>query len=203
MNYSKSIVVVCTAVVFATALAADADAQSRRGGGGVSRGPSVGRAVPRGGGGGFRGPSRIAPRIGSSRVLVARPFRTFYYPYRPGLSLAFYGGYGFGYGYGYPYYAYGYPYGVYGYPYGSYGYGGYGYARGMYEGGVRIEDAPRDAQVFVDGYYAGIVDDFDGVFQRLDLRPGGHQIDIRVPGQPPLQYDVNVEPGQTLKLHVR
>ena len=36
-------------------------------------------------------------------------------------------------------------------------------------GGVRITDAPRDAQVFADGYYAGIVDDFDGeVPPRLD-----------------------------------
>ena len=215
MSYSKSIAVVLTAVVCATALAADADAQSRRGGGGGSRGGSVGRAVPRGGGGVRGGGVRVAPRIisprgYSSRVLVARPFRTFYYPYRPGLSLAFYGGYG--YGYGYPY-AYGYPYGYYGYgypyayPYSAYGYGGYGggYARGGYAGygAVRIQGAPHDAQVFADGYYAGIVDDFDGVFQHLELEAGAHQIEIRVPGQPPLQYDVNVQPGQTLNLHVR
>jgi hypothetical protein len=210
MSYSKSIAVVLTAVVCATALAADADAQSRRGGGGGSRGGSVGRAVPRGGGGFRGGGVRVAPRIVSSRVLVARPFRTFYYPYRPGLSLAFYGGYGFGYGgygYGYPY-AYGYPYGYYGYgyPYGypPYGYGGY--ARGGYGGGyggVRIQGAPHEAQVFADGYYAGNVDDFDGAFQHLDLEGGAHQIEIRIPGQPPLQYDVNVQPGQTLNLHVR
>jgi hypothetical protein len=205
MSYSKSIAVVFTAVVCATALAHDADAQARRGGGG-SRGPSVGSAVQRGGG------VRVAPRIigprgvVGSRVLVSRPFRSFYYPYRPGFSLAFYGGFGFGYPYGYygyPY-AYGYPYGAYGYPYGGYGgYGGYGYGRAVYEGGVRIEDAPRDAQVFVDGYYAGVVDDFDGVFQRLDMQPGPHQVEIRIPGRPPLQYDLNVSPGQTLKLHVR
>jgi hypothetical protein len=206
MSYSKSIAIVLTAVVCATALAADADAQSRRGGGGGSRGGSVGRAVPRGGG--FRDGGRIAPRIVSSRVLVARPFRTYYYPYRPGLSLAFYGGYGFPYGYGYPY-AYGYPYGYYGYgypyayPYRAYGYGGY--ARGGYAGygAVRIQGAPHDAQVFADGYYAGIVDDFDGVFQHLELEAGSHQIEIRIQGQPPLRYDVNVQPGQTLNLHVR
>jgi hypothetical protein len=199
MSYSKSIAVVFTAVVCATALAHDADAQARRGGGG----PSVGRAVQRGGG------VRVAPRIIGPRgvvgrpILVSRPFGSFYYPYRPGFSLAFYGGFGFGYPYGY----YGYPYGYYGYPYayGAYGYpyAGYGYARAVYEGGVRIEDAPRDAQVFVDGYYAGVVDDFDGVFQRLDMQPGPHQVEIRIPGRPPLQYDVNVQPGQTLKLHVR
>jgi hypothetical protein len=32
--------------------------------------------------------------------------------------------------------------------------------------------------VFVDGYYAGRVDEFDGIFQRLHLDPGGHEITI-------------------------
>ena len=68
---------------------------------------------------------------------------------------------------------------------------------------MRIQDAPEDAQVFVDGYYAGNVDDFDGPFQRLDLAPGPHEIEIRIPGQQPRAYDVNVTPGQTTNLHVR
>ena len=37
---------------------------------------------------------------------------------------------------------------------------------------------PRDAAVYVDGYYAGIVDDFDGVFQRLTLEVGPHRIEL-------------------------
>ena len=36
----------------------------------------------------------------------------------------------------------------------------------------------------MDGAYAGIVDDYDGVFQRLDLEPGSHEIEIRSPGRP-------------------
>jgi hypothetical protein len=32
---------------------------------------------------------------------------------------------------------------------------------------------PRDAEVYVDGYYAGTVDDFDGTFQRLHIDTGG------------------------------
>jgi hypothetical protein len=68
---------------------------------------------------------------------------------------------------------------------------------------VRIQDAPEDAQVFVDGAYTGDVDDFDGVFQSLDLAPGAHAIEIRIPGQQPRAYDVNVTPGRTLNLHVR
>ena len=37
---------------------------------------------------------------------------------------------------------------------------------------VRLEVTPRDAQVFVDGYVAGTVDELDGIFQRLRVRPG-------------------------------
>ena len=32
---------------------------------------------------------------------------------------------------------------------------------------VRLEVTPKEAEVYVDGYYAGIVDDFNGTFQRL------------------------------------
>ena len=63
------------------------------------------------------------------------------------------------------------------------GYGGYpGYYGGSYSGytssyrdtgGLRLKVKPRDAQVLVDGYFVGTVDDFDGVFQRLDLPPEG------------------------------
>ena len=30
---------------------------------------------------------------------------------------------------------------------------------------------PAEARVYVDGYYAGTVDDFDGLFQRLNVSP--------------------------------
>src|SRR5206468_2503108 len=65
-------------------------------------------------------------------------------------------------------------------------------------GGVRIVDAPRDAEVFADGYYVGIVDDFDGVFQHLNLEAGPHRIEIRAPGLAPIAFDVLVEPGRTI-----
>jgi hypothetical protein len=64
--------------------------------------------------------------------------------------------------------------------------------------GVRLNIPQRDAQVYVDGYYAGIVDDFDGVFQHLDLTAGPHRIEVRAPGYEPLTVDVNVEPGRTI-----
>jgi hypothetical protein len=221
MSYSKSIAILLTTAVCATAFAADAGAQSRgRSSGG--RGPTVGRAAPR-----SEGPRTQAPRGNSGqydsrgvspRGIGRAPLRSYSYPYsyygyRPGLTigLGLYGYPSYGY-YGYPYY--GYPYGAYGYGYSyggyypdGYGYGGYGgyvvpragYAGGAY-GGIRIQGAPRDAQVFVDGYYAGIVDDYDGTFQRLDLDAGPHEIEIRTAGRP-LAYDVNVTPGQTLTIH--
>ena len=68
-------------------------------------------------------------------------------------------------------------------------------------GGVRIQGAPRNAEVYVDGAYAGIVDDYDGVFQRLDLEPGSHEVEIRIGGGRPMIYDVNVTPGQTVNIH--
>ena len=43
---------------------------------------------------------------------------------------------------------------------------------------VRLEVTPRDAEVYVDGYHAGIVDDFDGMFQRLRVEPGQHEITL-------------------------
>ena len=47
---------------------------------------------------------------------------------------------------------------------------------------VRVDVEPTDAEVYVDGYLAGRVDDFDGVFQRLRLRPGEHEITIYLAG---------------------
>ena len=53
--------------------------------------------------------------------------------------------------------------------------------------------------MYVDGYYAGVVDDFDGVFQRLHLRAGPHHIEVRADGYEPLSLDVRLEPDQTTK----
>jgi hypothetical protein len=52
--------------------------------------------------------------------------------------------------------------------------------------------------VFADGYYVGIVDDFDGVFQHLNLEAGPHRIEIRTPGYADaIEFEVMIQPGRT------
>lgn len=106
---------------------------------------------------------------------------------------------------GYPYPYWGYrswnqwgPWGPYGYP--PYGYG-YGYIADV-SSALRLDVAPREAQVFVDGYYAGLVDEFDGVFQRLRVQPGGHVITLYLDGYRTVAQELYLRPGsdQRVKL---
>jgi hypothetical protein len=71
------------------------------------------------------------------------------------------------------------------------------------EGSVRIEATPKNAEVYVDGYYAGIVNDFDGVFQRLHVRPGPHEITLYLDGYRMATQRVYVTPDTTLKIKYR
>jgi hypothetical protein len=81
--------------------------------------------------------------------------------------------------------------------YGSAGYQGYNYAS-SYEGSLRLKIKQRDAAVYVDGYYAGIVDDFDGFFQRLKLEGGPHRIEVRAAGYQTLTFDVQIRPDHLI-----
>ncbi len=86
----------------------------------------------------------------------------------------------------------------YGYGYSPY-YGGYAYDESDVEhGGLKLKVKPREAQVYVDGYFSGIVDDYDGVFQKLRLRSGGHRIELRAEGLQPSIFDVLIVPGETV-----
>jgi hypothetical protein len=62
---------------------------------------------------------------------------------------------------------------------------------------LRLKVRPREAEVYVDGYFAGIVDSFDGVFQSLKVNSGPHHVEIRLQGYEPLFFDVNVLPHRT------
>jgi hypothetical protein len=76
------------------------------------------------------------------------------------------------------------------------------YVGGRYDlsGSIRLQVTPREAEVFVDGYLAGTVDDFDGVFQRLHVEPGEHDLELYLPGHRSTQRRIYVQPGGTLRL---
>jgi hypothetical protein len=62
---------------------------------------------------------------------------------------------------------------------------------------LRLQVTPREALVYVDGFAAGSVDDYDGVFQRLRLIPGPHEIVIYHPGHRTLRQSVYYNPGSS------
>ena len=216
MSYSKSAPFILALVVCLSATAAEA---GQRGGGGSSRGGGSGSAGGSSrGGGGQQGAGRVGPSSpghpGGGASHVGGPYRGSSYPYRSsGYRYPYYGYYGSAYpylgfglglslGYGYPYGYYGYPYGGYPYGYRPYGYsvvvpqGSASGAASVGYGGVRIQGAPADAQVFVDGYFVGTVQDFEGGV--VSVEAGPRQIEIRAQDQPPNQFHVNLQPGQTL-----
>lgn len=110
----------------------------------------------------------------------------YYYPYS-------YGGYSY---YGYPYY------------YGYWSYDPY-YARPYYPrfrsaqdyGALRVLVEPSNTRVYVDGYYAGEADDFDGIFQRLNVSPGRHEITLKLEGRRTHRVRLYVPVDHTIKLH--
>jgi hypothetical protein len=65
---------------------------------------------------------------------------------------------------------------------------------------VRLIVTPKDAAVYVDGYYAGISDDFDGVLQSLPLSPGGHEITVYLDGYKTVHQRLYLPPGKSLKV---
>jgi hypothetical protein len=139
----------------------------------------------------------------------------------------YYGGVGYGFGfytgycspayyscdqgfYGYPFYSpFGFGYGIpsgYFDPYYSdpYNYGsGYGaYSSQVYgghdQGSLKLKVKPRNAKVYVDGFYAGVVDEFDGAFQKLTLNGGRHKVELRADGYETTEFDVLITPEQTV-----
>jgi hypothetical protein len=58
-----------------------------------------------------------------------------------------------------------------------------------------LDIQPPTAQVFADGYYIGIPEDFR--FDGALLEPGAHRIDIIAIGHEPVSFDVNLTRGQS------
>jgi hypothetical protein len=87
--------------------------------------------------------------------------------------------------YAYPMYAYPYFYDPFWWSFYDYQYRypyPYGYRYYYPSADLRIQVQPKQAEVYIDGYLVGTVDSFDGVFQRLDVPLGEHEITIYAPG---------------------
>jgi hypothetical protein len=129
-----------------------------------------------------------APRYYAPHAYIARP-----YVFRPHLSI------GFGIFAGYPVpYAWRYSAPVYVYGYRAPRAPVYIAPGAPLYGGVALEISPYDADVYVDGNYAGKVADFDGTVQPLTVIPGTHRIEVQAPGYAPLIFDVTVDGGQVV-----
>jgi hypothetical protein len=118
-------------------------------------------------------------RVRTAVVVRAGYYRPYFYD--PFLYGGFYDPFFMGW---YPIYAQ-YPYPI----------GRYSYSRNW--ASVRLEIKPKDAQVYVDGYFVGIVDQFDGVFQRLDLPTGEHEIEVYLKGYRPYRQRTLFRPGES------
>ena len=170
-------------------------AEPQRGGEGGGGGQRV--AQPRDGGGGPVGPAQPGgparqPAVAHPGRLAVRnrrlrPWLRLPVP-RPRGSYVFVGGYFYDPFYGpYPWW-----------PASAYG---WGYSPVFdYRAEVRILATPKEATVYVDGFYAGLVDDFDGTFQRLPLTPGGHRIELFLEGHRTIKKSLYLQPGSTMKL---
>ena len=175
-----------------------------------TEGQATGRAVPRQG---------RPPAVGGNDRFVYPGYYYGGYPYYGSLGFynypywglsygwrmggLFYNPFWWGYGYGYPAIAWD--------PYLDYGLGPYGYGGGYYggyaapEGGapwlrgsLKLKVKPKEAEVYVDGYFAGQVDSFDGAFQDLDIEPGTHKVEIRAEGYEPITFEVRIIPRETV-----
>ena len=168
------------AAMFVFALAASVAAAPQRGGGGGHFGGGHAGGGAHFGGGGPRGHfnGEVRGHFGGSRGHFRGGHGRFFIG--GGFYDPFWGPY-YPYGYGYPY--------VYGYPYGVYS-----------SGSVRTEITPKQTEVYVDGYYAGVADNFDGAFQRLHTTPGGHVVTLRLEGYRTVTENIYVRPDSTSKL---
>ena len=85
---------------------------------------------------------------------------------------------------------------------------GYGYRASVNEGdpfepdvptgGLRLIIEPRDGEVYVDGYYVGVVEDFDGIRHHLNLTQGPHHVEVLLPGYQSLTFDVAIAARHTV-----
>ena len=68
------------------------------------------------------------------------------------------------------------------------------------ESSLQLQVTPRETEVFVDGYLAGKVDDFDGRFQRLHIQPGEHELTLYLDGHRKVIQTILIRPRSTFRI---
>jgi len=144
------------------------------------------------------GRAYVAPRSnyrpGYRGIAPYRPyfFGRPYYAFRPRLNIGF--GLWLGFSVPYPRAWVTYPPPVYGYYQGAVrivpGAATYG--------GVSFDITPADADVYLDGEYIGRAGDFAPNAAPLTLTPGPHRIEVQANGYRPMNWDVDIIPGQVI-----
>jgi hypothetical protein len=76
----------------------------------------------------------------------------------------------------------------------------YGYRYAGPDSSLKISVKPRQAGVYVDGYFAGTASDFDGAFHRLRVIPGEHDIVIYLQGYRSIRQHLYLSPNGTRKI---
>jgi hypothetical protein len=76
----------------------------------------------------------------------------------------------------------------------------YPYYFGAVGANLRVQVQPKNAEVYVDGHLAGIVDEFDGMFQNLVVEPGTHEITIYLDGYKSIVQRLYLTVGSTYKI---
>jgi hypothetical protein len=65
-------------------------------------------------------------------------------------------------------------------------------------GYLQLQVAPAVAEVLVDGFYVGSVNDVRGMAPGYALEPGSHRIELRAAGFEPAAFSVRVASGETI-----
>ncbi|QOY88805.1 PEGA domain-containing protein [Paludibaculum fermentans] len=87
-------------------------------------------------------------------------------------------------------------FGPWGYGYDPYFYGGYPMVTHPNAGQVKLDTKIKDAEVFVNGSYAGTV----GELKSMWLRQGSYKLEVRAPGREQFAQQIYVVNGKTMKV---
>ena len=123
---------------------------------------------------------RAHPPVGVRTAVVVGPA---YYGYYDPFFWPYYGWYGGWYPYGF-----------------DPRYDQSGYFHDHQTGSARLQVTPKQTEVYVDGYLAGTVDEFDGFLQRLEVPSGEHEVTLYLDGYQTIHQRVLFRRGATLRI---